>query len=337
MQSVMFQKESDVLRQIAKASDSIRRKHKMIKSGREATERAMSDVFKPVVTPLQKLVTQSVKQEHVNLKELKKEEPAWNNAEDYDETFNTADDDESDDEGEVVVSTPDSSFIQEPFFNYKSFLQNASDNKVFAKVLNPSVNEPSSSKTPLDLLQEYLDMFGTDRETELDTSYGIRRLAGNVLMIGDSPVTFNNHAIVVKNVNYDLTPGLLELIFRKSPNNDIVTLPDMNNYGAIISSTSAHRKYYKMNKPIRKSNTTKFKKTIMSIIEPSRRKTGKALPRYMVAREKRRKMDYVYWDDPNELVDRLRLLYASQAAGNANHTNEIISIVEELREAGIIY
>lgn len=48
------------------------------------------------------------------------------------------------------------------------------------------------------------------------------------------------------------------------------------------------------------------------------------------------KPNYIYWDDPNELVDRLRLLMASQAAGHTNHNNEIISIIEELREAKII-
>jgi len=44
-------------------------------------------------------------------------------------------------------------------------------------------------------------------------------------------------------------------------------------------------------------------------------------------------MDYVFWDDPNELVDRLQLLAASYQAGNKSHTNEIMSILEELREA----
>ena len=51
---------------------------------------------------------------------------------------------------------------------------------------------------------------------------------------------------------------------------------------------------------------------------------------------KKDKIDYVHWDDPNELVDRLRLLMASQRVGNSGHTNEIVSIVEDLREADII-
>ncbi|EZA49859.1 hypothetical protein X777_11740 [Ooceraea biroi] len=45
---------------------------------------------------------------------------------------------------------------------------------------------------------------------------------------------------------------------------------------------------------------------------------------------------YVHWDDPNELVDRLRLIEASRGAGNDSHDAEFLSIIEELREAGVI-
>lgn len=45
---------------------------------------------------------------------------------------------------------------------------------------------------------------------------------------------------------------------------------------------------------------------------------------------------YEYYDDPNELCDRLRLLISSQQAGNTNHSHEINSIIEELMECGII-
>jgi len=51
---------------------------------------------------------------------------------------------------------------------------------------------------------------------------------------------------------------------------------------------------------------------------------------------KLQKNNLVYWDNPNELVDRLRLLLASKAAGNTGVSNEIISIFEELLEAGLI-
>lgn len=45
---------------------------------------------------------------------------------------------------------------------------------------------------------------------------------------------------------------------------------------------------------------------------------------------------YEYYDDPNELCERLNLLLASKTAGNSNHDQEINSIIEELRESGII-
>lgn len=45
---------------------------------------------------------------------------------------------------------------------------------------------------------------------------------------------------------------------------------------------------------------------------------------------------YSYWDDPNELVDRLRLLISSQSAGHTGHEREIASIIEELRESNFI-
>ena len=43
-------------------------------------------------------------------------------------------------------------------------------------------------------------------------------------------------------------------------------------------------------------------------------------------------MNYIYWNDPNEFVDRLRWRLDSQVAGHLSHTNEIILIVEDLRE-----
>ena len=46
---------------------------------------------------------------------------------------------------------------------------------------------------------------------------------------------------------------------------------------------------------------------------------------------------YVYWDDPNELVHRLQLLHMSRLAGNTSANNEISSIEEELRERKLIY
>jgi hypothetical protein len=47
-------------------------------------------------------------------------------------------------------------------------------------------------------------------------------------------------------------------------------------------------------------------------------------------------MEYIYWNDPNELSDRLRLPVASKNAGNISHDDEISAIIEEFKEARII-
>lgn len=46
--------------------------------------------------------------------------------------------------------------------------------------------------------------------------------------------------------------------------------------------------------------------------------------------------NFIYWNDVNELVSRLRLLVSSASAGHTGHNNEILSIIEELREENII-
>jgi len=48
------------------------------------------------------------------------------------------------------------------------------------------------------------------------------------------------------------------------------------------------------------------------------------------------KIDNIHWDNPNEIVDRLGLLESSRQVGHNNHNNEILSIIEELCEAGLI-
>lgn len=64
---------------------------------------------------------------------------------------------------------------------------------------------------------------------------------------------------------------------------------------------------------------------------------GRGLQMKFIKDSDRINSSHIYWDDPNELVERLYLLHASKKAGNDNVQNEIISIVTELRQAQYIY
>ena len=63
---------------------------------------------------------------------------------------------------------------------------------------------------------------------------------------------------------------------------------------------------------------------------------AEGLPKQKIAKSRNTTIDLVYWDNPNELVDRLRLLMAEKQSGNETHTNEIFSIISELGEASYI-
>ena len=86
----MFRKEQEMLRQIVKASDAIRRKQYIFRMGKEAARSIFRETFKPIVTPLQKLgdVTDASIRE-IKIEKVEKEEndSSFISAVDNDEKF----------------------------------------------------------------------------------------------------------------------------------------------------------------------------------------------------------------------------------------------------------
>ena len=120
----------------------------------------------------------------------------------------------------------------------------------------------------------------------------------------------------------------------KKPDETRIHQDDFNNYQIIIRESNDHKKYYQPNEIVRIDDSYNKKSKYLGDVV----KGSGILSEYMVARRKNQlKPEYTYSDDPNELLDRLRLLIAERRAGNNNHDNEIQSILEELREAQIIY
>lgn len=113
---------------------------------------------------------------------------------------------------------------------------------------------------------------------------------------------------------------------------------DLDNYKKILQLTKAHKeKYGKGQKIIRTG--IKYITIISHLFPPT--KTSK--PRHLTVGHGLNKVvntnssiEYVYWDSINQLINRLRLLFSSKLSGNTSVNNEIVSIISELREAGII-
>ncbi|KYN30173.1 hypothetical protein ALC57_00369 [Trachymyrmex cornetzi] len=116
------------------------------------------------------------------------------------------------------------------------------------------------------------------------------------------------------------------------------TEDDMNKYKSMLLATNAHKHKHHSQGRLLSNRGYKYKHIIAPLMSMTpkkpNKKFGKGLPRAMTLNDNA--IDYVHWDDPNEVVDRLRLLDASHRAGNNAHDNEMLSIIEELREAGLI-
>lgn len=215
-----------------------------------------------------------------------------------------------------------------------------------------------------ELPRTYIDANIRDTEDAFDHRFGIvHDFEANKFTLGltQEPIDFKENDIVIKQIKYPGTVGLYELLFKKEPKG--YSQKDLDNYMDILERTNAYKdelgnvntssnRYAKFRTIIlpylhKKGITKKGARALMANTSsrllfdrpppPSRitrqtQKIGKGL----TLKNNNKNVDYVYWDNPNELITRLQLLLSSTAAGHTGHNNEIISIIEELREAKII-
>lgn len=190
---------------------------------------------------------------------------------------------------------------------------------------NSNHTSSSSSSSSTNDLEEYLQRVNEESPLH-DTIYGIRRYRQSY-MIGKNVVKFDSGNLKVKKQSFTLTDGLKDLLFMKEPSG--YSENDLNVYKDILNLTKFSGKNLSK-QAIQKSKNRKFVEIIQPLI------VGSGIQLDYMRENKKKKIEYTYWDDPNELVERLMLLIASQQAGHTGHDNEIISIIEELREADII-
>lgn len=346
--------EKKLKKRLIEKRKNIRNKLKLLKSN----ERVKEEVFAPITTHLT-----NIQSELKNVRqrvEVKKEEPIKQenkNVSLFEEYY-------TDDEKDTKYSTPLQkekrisdvkksivSSIQDgdtytssstPTLKHKR-IQNLSDiKKNLIKNIDEEDDDNENEKSRFEDIGEasfadYLEQYDAlpakyiagmyDNETKnlYDFKYGIRMDDTEKFFIGDSQVDIDGKDVIVKQKRYKGTDGLYELLFKKHPGN--FTQVDIKNYREIVAKTNAHRRHYKSSKQIDGSKLQKYKDIIAPIVK------GDGL--YMEVTSGN--VDYVHWNDPNELVDRLSLLLSSKSAGHTGHTNEINSIIEELRESNIIF
>lgn len=136
---------------------------------------------------------------------------------------------------------------------------------------------------------------------------------------------------------------LYELLFLKLPScimsSEGVNVTNKQTYGEILKLTKAAHTNYDHKLGYNTSNSRKYREIIKPLLQHGMvtrsSKKGSGLPTKKQYNDKA--VDYVHWNKPKELVDRLRLLWSSKQAGHTGHDNEILSLISELREEGIVY
>ncbi|XP_077258537.1 uncharacterized protein LOC143895357 [Temnothorax americanus] len=384
-----------IANQIAKTSNSIRKKYHALKTGKMEEDIALERHFKPIIEPLRQIVENTVADKESDVSKIENE-TAWEDEEPKlkrqrpNASFNDS----------VMASTPVTlkrsinvpsnlseitKILQprkskrskvappnEPPITSASSVQHTvlANEDVFETTddsLVTSVRQQLQTSEGRETLRDHLGplsqkyigaVLSGDQESGINIVYGVY-FSNDGMLLGNKRFDVDNaDNIIIDDIRYAGTRGLYELIFKKIPNDEIYTEDDMQKYKSILLMTNAHKRNHNAHAQIKGNGGYKYRNIIAPLI--SGKKAGKGIPRAMTGNKYRNiiaspisgkkagkgipramtlndnKIDYVHWDDPNELVDRLRLLEASRLAGHNGHDNEILSIIEELREAGLI-
>ena len=217
----------------------------------------------------------------------------------------------------------------------------------------------ASDKTFLEMVGDDNNLTGTSLNAmllELDANslekldqskYGIRPV-GEKLALGNSQVEISNGSIKILDKEelaqeldipdtYTLTEGLLELLLLREPKNyskvDVQNYFNISRLCNLFSSTRSghiYRDVFKYN-IIRPHIEVEKQSRLRNTYASSQKGQGLIFKRYTS-----KKSVFNYYNNPNRLVNRLRVLVAAKHAGNDNVDFEIRSIEAELRNHGII-
>lgn len=307
-----------ILKNLVKARNVLKRKLRTIKIGESDVRKQLNETFKPITDPLQDLITTTK-----NKKESDRYECKLKNQKEslIDNQLSTI----------LESSTPKKS-IEDTLLNKSKSIDDDDDDDDFYSQSDTIENSSFSTNYPnLSLLES---------SNELDTLYGPHKDSNNRWKFGNSNIQFEDDKILIGNQIWALTPGLFSLMFHKKPRN--YDKSELQIYKNILINTNAYKRDYKSDAQIKGTRAYKYKHIIGKLFKDksySHSENSLAKRNYVgtgIMKLNSNKPNYIYWDDPNELVDRLRLLIASQAAGHSNHNNEIVSIIEELYEANLI-
>jgi hypothetical protein len=338
-----LQEEINLKRKLVEATDAVRKKYKTLKARVSENKSELEEIYRPVTTRLESIkgaVTDFTKlplkphaiktplmQQSTKPGSSKKTGPK---SREMDDTMKLMDPD-------LLPPTPAQSMFEE------EFITPTAESEAVAAIKPKKLTFSSESKKPKHIVLEYIEKL--KRSTAgFDTTYGVYQNTDGKFYMGNSEVHFPPGQISLKRGNtalgkYPVSDQLLDLIFLKQPKAlqhlNKISEDTLKIYYNLLTTSNAIFHSFNPTLAFKTSNSHKYTKIIKPLIRSQ--KTGGNLTLLNNKVLNSRKIDYVYWNKPKELINRLRLLWGSKQAGNTGVDNEIISIIEELREEGIIY
>ena len=195
-------------------------------------------------------------------------------------------------------------------------------------------DDESQGKEPTNIgsiAGKYLMKFAS--KDGVDKTFGLYDKDGAFYM-GDKQVLISGNNLIVNDKEYQGTPGLWELITSKTPDSEIFTDGDYEQYQNILVETNAMRQNNDptSTKP-KGSRGQKWRVYVKPIWDMY--KTSEDIEKDGSGTSRAAK-PLILPSDPSALLERFDLLVASKQAGNTGLQNEIVSILDELLRQKVI-
>ena len=184
--------------------------------------------------------------------------------------------------------------------------------------------------------------------------------------IGSERIKIDDNDIIVKDIRYEGTPGLWELITSKNiPNISQYKAKDLYNYTYIMANTNTAYVKFDPDRQYKGGRNDKMNYLIKPFVrvleeEGDEELINKIEKHFKVNEDEEDEEDLSEYQekyllsnddpqpstsgeglkilpsDPNALIDRFDLLFSSQNAGHTGVRNEIVSILDELKRQRVI-
>ncbi|KYN02831.1 hypothetical protein ALC62_06337 [Cyphomyrmex costatus] len=250
----MANEREKIAREIERTSESIRRKHRALKTGKIDEDRALDRRFGPIVEPLRRIAGPVATESRAATPKRKMEE----------------------EEEEDFFVTPRTRFFDRTPITSTPHAPTQPPESIDSETTYATLAPPDRSSENRDTSRIHSGPLRLSRlnDSGMDRVYGAY-LDKDGLMLGSKRFDVDNEDnIIIDGVRYAGTPGLYELIFKRIPDDSLRKEQDMREYKSLLQATNAHRhKHHPLGRVLANSGY-KYKNVIKPLVTP-KKKSGK--------------------------------------------------------------